>query len=307
MIERNVLLAGFLVLCCGWTHAQAPPPAASGPGERLRAEGDIPGAIAEFTRAYGQNPRNAENVYGLARVLSINRNLDKCFEYLDIAVALEPSLAPLIDPDLVTARQDQRWPAFEDKVAGMLIATSRLTIQDVEYAKVLWKLRAWDQAYFAEVGIAGRKVGMKSSVVEALWAFKFMIQERSQAELERLVAAKGWPRVRAVGSEAAMAAYLVAMHSKDGAQKRYLADIKKACEAKELPWIRYALIFDRALFNENKPQRFGTHTRYNELTGKEELYPLEDEALVDEWRKELGLEPLEEYLKQFKIIYTPKK
>jgi hypothetical protein len=28
---------------------------------------------------------------------------------------------------------------------------------------------------------------------------------------------------------------------------------------------------------------------------------------VDEWRKELGLPPLEEYLKQFNIIYKPKK
>ena len=27
-----------------------------------------------------------------------------------------------------------------------------------------------------------------------------------------------------------------------------------------------------------------------------ELYPLEDESKVDEWRREIGLEPLDDYL-----------
>ena len=297
----------LLVLCSFGFSQLAPPSGPRSPGQILRDEGDIPGAIAEFEKIYAQNPKDQKNAYDLARALSINRQLDKCFECLTVAVEMEPSLAPLIDPDLVTARGDKRWSAFEDGLVAKLKAAARLAVKDVEYAKALWKLRAWDQAFFLEVGIAGRKIGMRSSVVEALWAFKFMVQERNQAELMELVAKNGWPRVAAVGPEAAMGAYLVAMHSQNGAQKKYLADIKKACQAGELPWMRYANIYDRALFNENKPQRYGTHTRYNELTKKEELYPLEDESKVDEWRKELGLEPLEEYLKSFNIIYKPKK
>lgn len=197
--------------------------------------------------------------------------------------------------------------ALSATLVATLNARSNNAYKDVEYAKALWKLRAWDQAFFVEVGIAGRRIGMKSSAVEALWAFKFMIQRRNQAEIERLIDKKGWPRVGAVGPEAAMAAFLVVMHSNDGLQKKYLADIKKVCEAGELPWERYAAIYDRSLFNENKPQKYGTHTRYNEQTKKQELYPLEDESKVGEWRKELGLPPLAEYLKQFDIIYAPKK
>ena len=34
---------------------------------------------------------------------------------------------------------------------------------------------------------------------------------------------------------------------------------------------------------------------------------LEDETKVDEWRKELGLEPLAEYLARLKIKYQPGK
>lgn len=307
MVKRSGLFVMVLLAFLGAALAQPPQPPAGSPGERLRNEGDIPGAIAEYQKVYAQKPDDPENLYNLAYALSIGRRLDECFDFLAKAVALAPSLAPLIEPDLVTARLDNRWAAFEDGLVTRLKAGSKFAVQDVEFAKALWKLRAWDQAFFLEVDIAGQKTGMKSSVVEALWAFKFMVQERGQAELAALVARKGWPRAGVVGREAAMGAYLVAMHSRDGAQKDYLADIKKACQAGELPWVRYANIYDRALFNENKPQRYGTHTKYNELTKKEELYPLEDEARVDEWRKELGLEPLEAYLKQFNIVFKPKK
>lgn len=307
MLKRCAFLIVSLAGVYSWVIAQPPLPPGGSPGERLRAEGDIPGAIAEFTKAFALDPKDRTNVFNLACALAINRKFDQCFRYLALAVEIEPSLDPLIEPDLVLARQDKGWKAFEDNLVATLEARSLVRIRDVDYAKALWKLRAWDQAFFTEVGIAGRKTGLKSSVVEALWTFKFMIQARNQAELEALVAAKGWPRVRAVGAEAALAAYLVAMHSHDGLQKKYLADIKAACEARELTWDRYAMIYDRGLFNENKPQRYGTHTRYNERTGKTELYPLEDESRVAEWRRELGLPPLEEYLKQFCIVYTPKK
>ena len=307
MVKRSGLFIVLHLAVLGTALAQPPAPPAGSPGERLRNEGDIPGAIVEFQKAYDRDPKDPKNAYSLAQVLAINRQFDKCFKYLALAVAMAPSLEPLTDPDLVCARQDNRWGAFEDDLVAKLQLKSGGAYRDVEYAKALWKMRAWDQAFFLEVGIAGRKIGMKSSVVEALWAFKFLVQEKNQAELEKLVARKGWPRARDVGREAAFGAYFVIMHSRSGAQKVYLSDIKKVCEAGELPWERYALIYDRGLFNEQKPQRYGTHTRWNEQTLKEELYPLEDEARVDEWRKELGLPPLAEYLKPLGIVFRPKK
>jgi len=148
---------------------------------------------------------------------------------------------------------------------------------------------------------------MKSSVVEAIWKLKFLIQKQNQRELETLLAAKGWPRTGQVGQEAAMAAYLTVMHSDDGLQKKYLPVIRTICEAGELPWMRYANMYDRSLFNEGKPQHFGTHTRYNEQTRTEELYPLEDESQVDAWRKEVGLPPLVDALKAMGIALPLKK
>jgi hypothetical protein len=307
MITRVLSLIASALTASAVAFAQPAAPGKMSPGEALRADGDIPGAIAAFEARYRENPGDHENTLNLARALSINRRLDDCFRYLAIAVESNPTVAPLVDPDLVAARDDARWAAFEDALIARINAGPNPAIKDVAYARVLWKLAAWDQAFFQEVGIAARKTGMKSSVVEAIWKLKFIVQKRNQLELEALVAQKGWPRVGQVGSEAAMAAYLVVMHSSDGLQRKYLDTVKAICEAGELPWVRYANMFDRSRFNDNLPQRFGTHTRYNEQSKSEELYPLEDESRVNEWRKEIGLPPLQEALKPVNPTPAPRK
>jgi hypothetical protein len=303
---KTILITGLSAI----SIAASAQPALTGKvsvADSLRDEGNIPAAIAEYRKIFISNPGDKKNLYNFACALSVGKQADSCFKYLNLAVKMDTSIAVLIEPDLITARKDKRWPEFENKIIGMLNARFKANYKDIEYAKKLWKLRAYDQAYFPQVGIAARKTGMKSSVVEALWDFKFMIQERNQEELVKLLTEKGWPKIDDVGQEAVMAAYLTVMHSRDGLQKRYLPDIRKACEEKELPWERYALLYDRSLYNENKPQKYGTHTMYNEKTNSQELYPLENEAKVDEWRMEIGLEPLKDYLAKFKIDFHPAK
>lgn len=305
----------FLIFCLSIfsrsAFSQPPAPNQGNKGDILINEGDISGAIAEYRKLYGLNPKDPGIAYSLACALSVDnsviRQFDSCFKYLNLANELDTTLSALTDPALIPAREDDKWGVFENRLISMLNVKYQNPYKDIEYAKALWRLAAYDQAYFNEIGIAMRKFGMRSSVASALWKFKFMIQERNQKELEKLVAAKGWPRVNDVGSQAAMGAYLVAMHTNDGSQKKYLPMIRQICEENELPWQRYANIYDRCLFNENKPQKYGTHTKYNELTKSEELYPLEDESKVDIWREELGLEPLAEYLAKSNIKYQPKQ
>lgn len=300
-----------LFFICNNAFSQPVAPNQGNKADSLMNEGNVFDAITEFKRLYNLNPKDKRIVYNYACALSIDNSVikqfDSCFKYLNIAVALDTSVAALIDPDFIPAREDKRWVAFENRLVSMLNTKFNNPYKDVEYAKALWRLGAVDQAYFTEIGIAGRKLGMRSSVASALWKFKFMVQENSKRELEQLVAAKGWPKVKDVGKEAAMCAYLVAMHTNDGSQKKYLPMIRQSCAEGELPWQRYANIYDRCLYNDNLPQKYGTHTRFNEQTKSEELYPLEDETKVDEWRKELGLEPLADYLARINIKYLPKQ
>jgi hypothetical protein len=310
-MKSSILLIACLTVISGYAISQPMVQGYENKADSLFSEGNLLEAIAEYNKLYSQNPKDAQIVYNYACALSIDntviKRFDSCFKYLNLAVELDTSVNALIEPNLIPAREDKNWSEFENRLISMLNKKYNNPFKDIQYAKALWKLGAFDQAYFNEIGIAFRKVGMRSSVSSALWKLKFMVQEQSQKELEQLVAIKGWPKISDVGQPAAMSAYLVAMHTNDGSQKKYLPMIWKSCEEKELPWQRYANIYDRCLFNENKPQKYGTHTIFNEQTKAEELYPLEDETKVDEWRKELGLEPLVEYLARFNIKFQPKK
>jgi hypothetical protein len=299
---KNFIRIFFFILnSAAVIYSQTAAAAIMSKSDSLRNEGEILKAIEECKNVFLSNPKDIRNLYNYSRFLSINKQIDSCFKYLNIAARIDTSFAPLIEPNLLTARENEQWNDFENRLISNLNIKFKNAVKDIDYAKVLWKLRAFDQAYFLETGIAGRKLGFKSSVVEALWSLKNMIQIKNQNELERLLDEKGWPRKSEVGNDAAFAAWLVIMHSNVRLQKKYLPVIEKICEENELPWARYAAIYDRSQFNDKKPQKFGTHITYNERTGSMELYPLENESMVNVWRKEVGLQPLEEYLKQNNI------
>ena len=72
--------------------------------------------------------------------------------------------------------------------------------------------------------------------------------------------------------------------------------------------VQQSFIFFLMTLNQNLPQRYGTHAYLDRGKGStDQLYPLEDEARVDEWRKEIGLEPLKDYLTRKGIKYLPAK
>jgi len=67
-------------------------------------------------------------------------------------------------------------------------------------------------------------------------------------------------------------------------------------------------MFDCMRMNQNKPQRYGTHSYLDPKMGPtDEIYSLEDDTKVEEWRKEIGLEPLKDYLARTGIKYVPLK
>lgn len=66
---------------------------------------------------------------------------------------------------------------------------------------------------------------------------------------------------------------------------------------------KIALLSDRIRVEKKLPQIYGTQLIFNSETGKYELYQLENEAQVNIRRKNVGLGPLEDYLKQFGVIF----
>lgn len=70
-----------------------------------------------------------------------------------------------------------------------------------------------------------------------------------------------------------------------------------------MPGQAFALLQDRMLMHEEKPQIYDTQLK-SDATGALALWPIEEEAHVDQRRAAMGLPSMEAYLKLFNLEYT---
>ncbi len=133
------------------------------------------------------------------------------------------------------------------------------------------------------------------------------IDTSNTERVRAIVRQYGWPSPELVGRDGAEAAFLIVQHSDLAFQKEMLPLVEKAYRSGGLPGQSYALLLDRVLVGEGKPQVYGTQAkRFEEWKGQEvELEPIEDEANVDKRRAEVGLFPLSEYREMLKRMYFP--
>lgn len=290
--QRTLVMAGGDTLVVG--HLSK--------GDSLYELGELEAAIVEYRQQYALTPALAS--YNLARAYARNYQRDSAFRYMEESIRYDSTAEAFTEPAFLLLRHDKRWKAFEDKLVAAIQASRPGTVKDVPLAKKLWELAAWDQAYFYEINIAERKIGMDSPVNQALWELKDKVNKENQRVLDSIIVKKGWPKISQVGKTAAHAAFLVIQHSNPALQQKHLPTIKKLCEQGEARWQDYALMYDRVQVFQNKPQRYGSQVRFNEATGQNELFPIEDEKNVNKRRAEVGLEPLEEYASYFGIKYV---
>lgn len=288
-----------------------PPPPYGASGQVTKADsllqaGSVKAAVAEYRKMYTQNKSNRDIIYNYACALSRGGETDSSLVYLKKAMIIDPAISTLTDPDLLAVRESKGWEEFENELISAVNMKTGNSIKDVAYAKSLWRLLCHEESGFYETGIAVRYLGPDSPVVTALRRLQSWQNEKNLAELEALLDSKGWPERSQVGSSAASTPFFVIQHSNAATQEKYIKMFETTCRKGEGNWNQYALMFDRMRMNQDKPQRYGTHHYLDPAKGRtDELYPLEDESKVDEWRKEIGLEPLKEYLARTGIKYTP--
>ena len=121
-----------------------------------------------------------------------------------------------------------------------------------------------------------------------------LIHLENARQLEEMINEHGWLGKSLVGEDGAEAAWLVAQHaiSLPAFSRECLRLIEKAVAENEAEPYQFAYLHDRICFFENRPQRFGTQSDWNE-DGKMEVWQLEDEVEVNKFRAEVGLQPLE--------------
>lgn len=147
---------------------------------------------------------------------------------------------------------------------------------------------------------------LEASVQAEFQALGHRVQEIDKANvawMKEVVKKHGWPGKSLIGKAGAANAWLLVQHADADRDFQELCLGKmKALPAGEVEGRHIAYLTDRVLVGRGKKQLYGTQATLN--GGKAVPSPLEDEVKVDQRRKEVGLGPLAEYLKQLEKTYT---
>ena len=128
------------------------------------------------------------------------------------------------------------------------------------------------------------------------------IDRRNQCWLEEVIRQVGWPGKSLVGERAAHAAWLLVQHADaDPVFQERCLDLMKAAAPGEVALIDVAYLTDRVLVARGRPQVYGTQCE--EVEGRFQPRACLDPETLDQRRKEVGLQPIKEYLQLMEDVY----
>jgi hypothetical protein len=161
-----------------------------------------------------------------------------------------------------------------------------------------------DQTYRRKLKEIEDKFGRSSIEYKNQWE---IIKNKDAANLIKVTAILdeyGWLSQDIVGKKGNLTIFLVIQHSDRKTQEKYLPMMKNAVKYGHASASNLALLEDRVALGQGKKQIYGSQIGRNKITGKYYILPLEDPENVDKRRAEIGLAPLQEYVKQWKIIWS---
>ncbi|MBI5939309.1 MAG: hypothetical protein HY859_02670 [Caulobacterales bacterium] len=150
-----------------------------------------------------------------------------------------------------------------------------------------------DQCGREEYMVALAQFGVHGEETKAIGKRLYQLGSDNMVKLEQVIECIGWPERSKVGNKAADAAFLVIQHATHGDRVKYIDVFRKAARIGEASLSDLALLEDRILVGEGRKQRYGTQYRRG-LDGRLEIETIEDPANVNAYRKEMGLNSLEE-------------
>lgn len=125
--------------------------------------------------------------------------------------------------------------------------------------------------------------------------------------MKRIVDSVGWPTYTRVGREAGHMAWLIVQHQDADPefQKHCLRLMEPLVAKGEVSGTDFAYLTDRVAINTGGMQMYGTQMSL--VNGKAVPTRLRDPRRVDERRRQVGLGPLDEYIRLIEQMYAPPK
>lgn len=168
--------------------------------------------------------------------------------------------------------------------------------------KSLLDMRQREQELQAKIDEASDLHGDEQALFE-LDEQQQKMQTEHISQLQQILNKDGWVSSKKYGKTACEQA-LTTLKNADGELLESRLDmLLNAAKNGEANPAEVAFIHDKVLVYQGKEQRYGTQIGFNEKKGINDVYPIQDEANVNERRRKVGLEPIEDALKKMGIKY----
>ena len=120
--------------------------------------------------------------------------------------------------------------------------------------------------------------------------------------VQKILATYGYPTYTLVGQESSKRYFLLVQHSDFdlGFQQRALKMMRREVTNKNASGQQYAALADRIAINQGKAQVYGTQVL---MSGNTKIKPCIAPDKLNNRRKSVGLEPIEDYLKKCNAVF----
>ena len=201
------------------------------------------------------------------------------------------------DDDLISLHEDSRWQVLID---SLNVRKHRIEANfDKPLRRRLQMIMKTDQEV-RMVFLAAHNRQPHDSIAEAEALHEMQrVDKVNQEQICKILDSRGLVGSDKVG-DAVGTFWAVIQHSDVNIQKKYLPLFQEAAQKGDIAKEGVAMMEDRINMFEGKPQRYGSQIEEDEH-GNPRLYQLLDESKVDEWRSEMGMEPLKDYLRKMRI------
>ena len=285
-------------------------------------------AIAQYSREYVELTTKADSLYMVGEYEASSETFGKALEMKDfiqpihlyngacaaaLADDIETAFSRLYtklerekdwysdnianDEDLISLHDDSRWHILID---SLNLRKHRIEANfDKPLRRRLQMIMKTDQEVRI-VFLAAHNRQPHDSIAEAEALHQMQrVDKLNQEQICKILDSRGFVGSDKVGN-AVGTFWAVIQHSDINIQKKYLPLFREAAQRGDIAKESVAMMEDRINMFEGKPQRYGSQIEEDEF-GNSRLYQLLDESKVDEWRSEMGMEPLKDYLRKMRI------
>ena len=147
------------------------------------------------------------------------------------------------------------------------------------------------------------KLGKNSEAYEYFWKVVEAQDKILEEEVILILNTYGWLGISQVGRLANGTQWSVLQHGSIASKEKYAPLLKASVLKQESQPNHYARLIDRMLVNSKKLQVYGTQIDYNS-NETPTFYAIEKPEYINQRRKEIGLEKIQDFAKRRGLTWT---